>query len=125
MEVESVPVVVIPMVKLRGSWDALTADEAVEVLNFANSVNVNVSVAEVLYPACEPVDPLAPFGPQFKAGSVDEVSCSVVKFVFFAIILVVAVTHVGSVPEVNICDVQSIGPVLKADPCVQVIDAVE
>lgn len=117
MEVESVPVVVIPMVKLRGSWDALTA----EVLNFANSVNVNVSVAEVLYPACEPVDPLAPFGPQFKAGSVDEVSC----FVFFAIILVVAVTHVGSVPEVNICDVQSIGPVLKADPCVQVIDAVQ
>lgn len=121
MEVESVPVVVIPMVKLRGSWDALTA----EVLNFANSVNVNVSVAEVLYPACEPVDPLAPFGPQFKAGSVDEVSCSVVKFVFFAIILVVAVTHVGSVPEVNICDVQSISPVLKADPCVQVIDAVQ
>lgn len=121
VEVESVPVVLNPAVKLRGSCDALTGVEAVEVLSFANAVNVKVSAAEVLGPACELADPLAPFDPQFKTGSVDEVSCSVVEFVFFAIL---SVTHVGSVPEVIVCDVQSIGPVVKVDPVEEAPDLV-
>lgn len=108
-------------VTLRGSCDALRGVEAVEVLSLANAANVKFSAAEVLGPACELADPLAPFDPQFKTGSVDEVSCSVVEFVFFAIL---SETHVGSEPEVIVCDVQSIGPVVKEDPMEEAPDAV-
>lgn len=108
VEVDSVPVAVGPVVNIRVSVVA---------------VNVIVSVYEL-------DDPLVHVGLPLKTGSVDEVSCSVVEFVFFAILSVASAIHVGPaglvghVPEVKVCEVESIGPVVKEGPCVQVMDPV-
>lgn len=127
-EVVSVPVFVGTVVKVGDPVVALTGVEATELLNLIIAVDVNVSAAEVTGP--EVADPLTHVGPECKTGSVDEVSCSVVEFVFFAIlsvdsvILVGPLGLVGHVPEVKVCEVESIGSVVKAGPCVPVMDSV-
>ncbi len=71
------------------------------------AVTVNVSAVEVLGPAC-----------------VDEVKCSTGKFVFFAILSVASVVHVGTggvvdlASEVAVTVVESIGLVVKVGPTV-------
>lgn len=108
VEADSVPVVVDPVVNVRVSVVA---------------VNANVSAYEL-------ADPLVHLGAPLKTGSEDEVSCSVVEFVFFAVLSVASVIHVGPaglvghVPEVKVCEVESIGPVVKEGSCVQVADPV-
>lgn len=108
VEVDSIPVVVGPVVNVRVSVVAVT---------------VNVSAYEL-------DDPLIHVGPLLKVDSMDEVSCSVVEFVFFAILSVASAIHagpaglVGHVPEVKVCEVESVGPVVKEGPCVQVMDPV-
>lgn len=92
--------------------------------------NVGVSVVAVNVSAYELADPLVHLGPPLKTGSEDEVSCSVVEFVLFAILSVASMIHigpaglVGRVPEVKVCEVESIGPVVKEGSCVQVTDPV-
>lgn len=114
VEVDSVPVVVGPVVKVV----ALIGVEAMEVLSLVvQAVTVNVSAVEVMGPACELAIPW------LKAVSVDEVKCSVV--IFFA-----SVIHVGPgglVSEVTVSVRGSIGPVVKVGPSVTdpvVVDSV-
>lgn len=122
VEVDSVQVVVGPVLEARGPVVALIRVETTEELSLVvQAVTVNVSVVEVIGPACE----LA--GPWLKMGSVDEVRCSVVESVFFAILTVSSVIRVGPVglvglaSEVTVSVVESIGPVVKAtDPVLDI-----
>lgn len=118
VDVESVPAVAGPVVNVRGPVVVLIAVESVEVLSLVvQAVTVKVSADEVTGPAFEAEIPL-------KSGSVDEVKSSVIKLVFFAILSVASVIHVGSdelvglVSEVIVSVVESIGPVVKVGPCV-------
>lgn len=117
VEVESVPVVAGPVVNVRDPVVALIAVESVEVLSLVvQAVTVKVSAIEATGPAFEVEIPL-------KTGSVDEVKCSVIKLLFFAILSVASVTYVGSdglvglVSEVIVSVVESIGPLVKVGPC--------
>lgn len=130
---DSLPVVVGPVVKVRGPAVPLTGVEAMEVLSpVMQEVTVNVSVVEVIGPACELANPLAHVGPWLKTGSVDEVRRSVVKSVFFAILSVAPVGPgglVGLVSEVIVSVVESVDSVVKVgpsvmDPVVEATDSV-
>lgn len=136
VEVDSVPVVVGPVVTVRGPVVALIGVESMEVLSLVGqAVTVYVSAFEVIGPAYELANPLAHVSPSLKTGSVDEVRCSAVKLVFFAILSVASVIHVvpvglvGLVSEVIVSAVESIGPVVKVgpsarDPVVEATDSV-
>lgn len=66
--------------------------EAKKVLSLVvQAVTVNVSAVEVIGPEYE----LAHVSPWLKTGPVDEVRCSVVKLVFFAILSVASEINVG------------------------------
>lgn len=112
VEVDSVPVVVGPVVKVRSPVVALIL-----------AVTVNVSAVGLM-------GPLVHAGPWLNTGSVVEVRCSVVELVFFAILAVASVIHAGPtglvslVSEVVVSVVESIGPVVETGPNVQVTDAV-
>lgn len=120
-EVGSVPVVVGPVVKVRGPVVALIGVEAMEVLSLVVQA-VTVNVVEALGAVYEVANPLAHESPWSKKGSVDEVRSSVVKLVFFAIQSVASVIHVcsgglaGLASEVIGSAVESIGPVVKVGP---------
>lgn len=129
VEVDSVPVVVGPVVTVLGPVVALVGEEAMDVLSLVvQAVTVNVSAGDVIGSAYGVAGPLV--HAWLTTGSVDEVRCSVVELVFFAILAVVSVIHEGPtglvrlVSEVIVSAVDSIGPVVKAGPNVQVMDPV-
>lgn len=66
-----------PVVKVSGSFAALTGVEAEEVLSSVSAVDVNVSAAEMIGPVHVAVEPAVNVGSRLKIGSVDEVICSV------------------------------------------------
>lgn len=100
VDVASVPVVVGPVVKVRGPAVALIAVESIEVVQADT-----VSAVEVRGTAHK----LAP--PRLKTGSVDEVCCSVMKLVLLAPVFVASVIHadpgglVGLMSEVTVSGV--------------------
>lgn len=107
-EVDSVPLVLDPVVKVRGPVDALTEEESMEALSLVvQAVTVDISAVEVI-------------GPAF----VDEVKCSPEKLVFFAILSVASVIYVGTggvvdlVSEVIVSVAESIGLAVQVGPCV-------
>lgn len=116
VKVDSLSVVVGPVVKVRGPVALIEVESVVQA--------VTVPAVEVIGPAYEPANPLAHVGPWLKTGSVTEVGCSVVKSVFFANRSVPSAISVGPgglgslVSEVIVSVEGSIGPVVKVGPSV-------
>lgn len=114
VKVNSLSVVLGPVVKVRGSVIALAGVETSVLLS---SVNINVTGAELLGPVSELADPWVKVGPQLKTGSVDEVLCSAEKS--SSSLSEACATHLCPAgPSEVICEVKSTGSELRVGPCV-------
>lgn len=120
VELNSLSVVLGPVVKVRGSVIALAG---VETSVFLSSFKINVTGAELLGPVWELVDPRVKVGPKLKTGSMDEVLCSAEKS--SSSLSEACATHLGPAgPSEVICEVRSTGSELRVGPCAKIVDPV-
>lgn len=115
VEVDSVPVAVSSAIELTGmeAWDVVSLVVQVVPVDVLAFINEVMGSSYKLACSSLQVEMLR---------SVDEVRGSVVEIVFFAVLDVASVIHVGPdvLSEVNV--VESMGPVVKVGASVQVMD---
>lgn len=122
-EVDSAPVVVDPVVKVKSPVAAVRGARAMEVLiPVAQAAAVSLSAAEAIRPASEVKNSLLHLRPESKTDSAGEVKRSVVEVIFFDTLSITSVRHVSPrglgdmATEVVVSAVDSTGSVAKVCP---------
>lgn len=122
-EVDSAPVFVDPVVKVKSPVAAVKGVQAMEVLILVVQVaTVSLSAVEVICPASEVKNSLLHLRPESKTDSAGEVKCSVVEVIFVDILSIASLTHVSPcglgdmAAEVIVSAVESTGSVVKVCP---------